>query len=237
MGLLGRFCGRMTNEEERNEWIEKKLKDLPAGLKILDAGAGELRWRDTCKHLEYISQDICEYDGKGDKSGLQTGEWNTKEIDLVCDITDMPLDDEVFDVILCSEVLEHLPNPDLAIKEMSRVLKKNGLLILTAPFCSLTHFAPYHFCTGFNLYWYQYHCSQNNLLIDDIGTFGNYFSYLHQEVLRIPELVDKSLGKKSFHIRIETALLAHTLKKYSRVEKNFSELLCFGYHVIAHKAS
>lgn len=35
----------MKNEERRNEWIEKQLKSIPDGLRILDAGAGELRWK------------------------------------------------------------------------------------------------------------------------------------------------------------------------------------------------
>lgn len=48
----------MKNEERRNEWIEKQLKSIPDGLRILDAGAGELRWKKFCSHLEYVSQDF-----------------------------------------------------------------------------------------------------------------------------------------------------------------------------------
>lgn len=49
------------------------------------------------------------------------------------DITKLPFKDNSVDVIFCSEVLEHVPNYKKALKECSRVLKKNGALILTVP--------------------------------------------------------------------------------------------------------
>ncbi len=47
-------------------------------------------------------------------------------MDIICDIIDMPLEDGSVDAILCSEVLEHLKNPILAIKEFGRILKRRG---------------------------------------------------------------------------------------------------------------
>lgn len=41
--------------------------------------------------------------------------------------------DESFDKIMCSETLEHLPSPRKAMKEMYRVLKKNGLAVISVP--------------------------------------------------------------------------------------------------------
>ena len=41
--------------------------------------------------------------------------------------------DETFDVVICSEVLEHLYDPMIAIKEAYRVLKKGGKYIVTVP--------------------------------------------------------------------------------------------------------
>ena len=76
--------------------------------------------------------------------GLQTGEWDTSRIDLVSDITEIPAPDASFDAILCSEVLEHIPEPTHALDEFMRLLRPGGTLILSAPFASLVHFAPYH---------------------------------------------------------------------------------------------
>src|SRR5712664_1290824 len=75
------------NAETRETWVERKLSELPAGSRILDAGAGELQYKRFCGHLKYVSQDFGSYDGAGDGSGLQTGTWDTSRTDIVCDIT------------------------------------------------------------------------------------------------------------------------------------------------------
>ena len=51
------------NELNRQAWLKRTLTGLPAGLRLLDAGAGELQNRQHCKHLEYLSQDFCQYEG------------------------------------------------------------------------------------------------------------------------------------------------------------------------------
>ncbi|MGA2913324.1 MAG: class I SAM-dependent methyltransferase [Methanoregula sp.] len=72
--------------------------------------------------------------------------FNTSNLDIVSENTSIPELDASFDAIMCIEVFEHLPEPILAIKEFSRLLKPDGHLILTAPFCCLTHMAAYYFC-------------------------------------------------------------------------------------------
>lgn len=89
--------------------------------------------------------------------GLHTGKWNTSGVDIVSDITNIPLADCSQDYILCTEVLEHLSEPEKALNEMAKLLKPGGELILTAPFASMTHFAPHFYCAGFSQYFYEYH--------------------------------------------------------------------------------
>lgn len=57
-----------------------------------------------------------------------------KEIDIYCSATEVPLPDASVDVILCTEVLHDLPEPDLFFAEVKRLLKKEGILIMTSPF-------------------------------------------------------------------------------------------------------
>jgi SAM-dependent methyltransferase len=225
-----------TNEKNRKDWLEKTLTKIPINFRILDAGAGELANKVYCQHLQYFSQDFCQYSGIGDTKGLQMNDWDTTKIDIVSDITSIPESDSTFDVILCSEVLEHIPNPVKALEEFHRLLKVNGQLILTAPFCSLTHFAPYHFSSGFNRYFYTHHLESMGFQIQEITPNGNYFEYIAQEIRRLPSVIEKySKGKASILLRFSIKLLLKMIKYHSTKSNDSNELLCFGYHVIAIK--
>lgn len=226
----------LDNEINRVEWLKKTLSSIPKNKKILDAGAGELANKKYCSHLNYVSQDICQYDGKGDGVGLHTKEWNTSKIDIVSDINKIPVADSSFDVVLCTEVLEHMTEPDLAFIEFHRLLKSDGLLILTAPFCSITHFAPYHFSSGFNSYYYQYHLLKLDYEIISITSNGNFFSYVAQELFRVPTIVNEfTRSKVGVFQKILLLLCIRMLEKLSRSDRESSNVLCYGYHIIAKK--
>ena len=229
-GKVGR-----KNDANRENWVKSKLEKIPIGLTILDAGAGELRYKKYCNHLKYISQDFAQYDGSGDGTGLQMGSWDQSNIDIISDITSIPMDDESIDAILCIEVLEHIPEPVIAIKEFSRLLKKGGVLILTAPFNSLTHFAPYHFSTGFNKYFYEKHLVDNYFDIIEIKSNGNYFEYIAQELRRLSEVAKRYSGKNLIFSRIFIKLLLIVLGRLSRKDNGSDELLCYGYHILAKR--
>lgn len=66
--------------------------------------------------------------------------------DVVGDAHDLPFSDEEFEMILCTEVLEHIKDPRRAITEMKRVLKSDGVLVLTTRFVYPIHDSP-------NDYW------------------------------------------------------------------------------------
>ncbi len=226
-----------SNKDNRQKWLHKTLKKLPSSSRILDAGAGELQNKKLCKHLNYVSQDYCQYRGEGNNTGLQTGSWDTSKIDIVCDIINIPEPASSFDVILCSEVFEHLPDATLAVKEFSRLLKPDGTLIITAPFCSLTHFAPYHFSTGFNRYWYEYHLAAHNFEIIEITPNGNWFEYIAQELWRIPRMgkaySSSTLGWIAFIFSIPLLITLAILG--GKKDKGSSELLTYGWHVVAQR--
>jgi len=62
-----------NNDTTRQAWVSKTLAALPSSSRILDAGAGEMKNRQYCNHLIYVSQDFCEYDGIGAiNEGLQS---------------------------------------------------------------------------------------------------------------------------------------------------------------------
>lgn len=229
------FTVGTTNESVRVKWIEETLKKIPAGLSILDAGAGESQFKKFCAHLQYTSQDFGQYTGEGTE-GLQTGTWDNSKLDIVSDITSIPRPDASFDAIMCTEVFEHIPDPVSAIREFTRLLKPGGYLLITAPFVSHTHFAPYHFATGFNRYYYLHHLKNFGYEIADMQTNGNYFEFMAQELRRIKS-VGRKYTNKGFNIfdKIFVHLPLITLRKLSKADRNSNELLCFGVHVFARK--
>ena len=243
--LLRNLLVGTRNQSTRDKWLKEILKKIPPNSRILDAGAGEQQYKSLCSHLNYVSQDFAQYDGKGDGVGKHTGRWDYKNLDIISDITSIPEPNNSFDALMCTEVFEHIPEPIIAIQEFSRLLKPNGHLILTAPFCSLSHFTPYHYYTGFSKYFYKTFLSKYGFNIIEIQPNGNFFEYLAQEIRRIPQLEKRYtrkmkfslLGwlKKKFYYRFLVNQILLFLGHYSSKDYNSSELLNFGFHVYARK--
>jgi ubiquinone/menaquinone biosynthesis C-methylase UbiE len=225
------------NQSTRDEWLKETLQKIPAGSRILDAGAGELKYKSLCSHLVYVSQDFAQYTGQGDGKGLQTGEWDQTKLDIVSDITSIPEPGGSFDAVMCVEVLEHVPHPVDALRELARLLKAGGYLIVTAPFCSATHMAPYFYQTGYSRYFYEYWLDKFDFEILDLQHNGNYFEYLAQEIRRIPQVSQdyaQTEIDKNGHLVIRQML--SMLSKLSEKGDASSEFLCFGMHIFAKKA-
>ena len=231
--MLFKLIGTGT-DKVREKFVKDNLSSIPKGYKILDAGAGELRFKPDCDHLDYVAQDFGQYEGTGDE-GLQTGDWDNSRLDIISDITEIPVENSSFDAVLCSEVFEHIPDAVAALNEFSRILKPGGILIITAPFASLTHFAPYHFC-GYNKYWYQHHLTKLGFDIETLNHNGSWFSFIAQELRRTRFMgatySSKILGSIT---RVAVIPIIVLLSLLSRRDRGSHEALCFNYMVRAIK--
>lgn len=108
------------------------LKEIPLPpLDILEVGTSPGHLSTALRKLGYSVHGV-DYDPE-----RHNERW--KEYDIIvekCNIEEdnFPFSDRSFDIVIFSEVLEHLiKNPLFPLKEMHRVLKKNGSLILTTP--------------------------------------------------------------------------------------------------------
>ena len=231
--LLKKFLYTNSNDSTREAWLSSKLSQLSSGLRILDAGAGELRFKPFCSHLKYVSQDFGQYEGKGDGKGLQQGEWDTKRIDLICDIKSIPEPNASFDAILCTEVLEHVPDPTEALDELTRLLKPGGKLILTAPFASLVHFAPFHYCSGFSRYWYEHHLARRGFDIEELTPNGDWFAFCQQDLMSLGSFA-KKYGDWSWPFAYLLGFLGALYFKI-RGGRTADDLACFSWQCVAVK--
>ena len=117
-------------------------------------------------------------------------------------------------------------------------MKKNGDLIITAPFCSLTHFAPYYYSNGYSKYWYKKILEDHGFDVCDIDINGNYFEYIAQELRRLDSIAEKysSINKLQYYIlRMIRVIMLRILHFFSKNDTGSQELLCFGLHIYAKK--
>ena len=172
----------------RDEWVAQQAALIPLGALVLDAGAGQGRYKSLFSHTRYHAQDFAQY--KGDSDGPLRETWDYAPLDYVCDITDIPVGDNFFDVVICTEVLEHLPNPIAALQELSRVTKSGGKLIVTAPLGSGIHQEPYHFYGGFSPFFYQKYLTEFGFEINEIKPIGGLMRHVSQEIYRAANIID-----------------------------------------------
>jgi len=116
-------------------FVENVARGLPAGSSILDAGAGESVYKKYFSHCNYKAIDLA----------VGESRWNYANLDYVGSLHEMPIEDDLFDAVLCTQVLEHLEWPRESVKEMHRVLKPGGKLYMTVPMAQNEHQVPYDF--------------------------------------------------------------------------------------------
>lgn len=231
---------RYGKEAERNRqvWLRDTLAKIPKGKKILDAGAGECQFKKFCTHLEYVSQDLAKYDGRGDEVGFQSEHWNVNQIDIISDITNIPIPNESFDAVMCVEVFEHLPEPAMAVKEFSRILKKGGTLIITAPVCCVAHQTPFFFSGGYSQYWYEKILKQNGFQITELTFNGNFFDKTSEEVTRIYAVANR-FSRINFVLKsilfINSIIMMLILKRFSKNDSDSYVIASQGIHLVAQK--
>ncbi len=101
--------------------------------RLLDCGCG---YGFTLRMLAELTEaDLVGLDGDPDRVAQALGDLERfpKVSAVMGDAQNLPFDDATFDHVVCSEVLEHLPEDARAVEEMARVLKPGGNLIVTVP--------------------------------------------------------------------------------------------------------
>lgn len=119
--------------KRRARWLVEELKPK-RGDRILDVGCGDGYYLHL---LSALGLGLNLVGADSDKRALVSAEKNLKDkkVKLVFgDIMErLPFEDEVFDKVVMSEVLEHLPDDEKGLLEVERVLKKGGILVISVP--------------------------------------------------------------------------------------------------------
>lgn len=152
-----------------NQLLADYLKDISVYLrgKLLDLGCGE-------KPYKLIYEDVCESSIGVD---VETCRHEQKYVDVFASADCLPFENETFDTVLCTNVLEHVANAEKAFQEISRVLKKDGYLVLAVPFLYPVHEAPYDFYR-YTKYGIEYQMKKNGFKIERNMPWGGIGMFL-----------------------------------------------------------
>jgi len=160
-------------------------------------------------------------------------------VDVVADAHDLPFEDGKFDIILCTEVLEHLHSPHVAISEMKRVLKVGGKLILTTRFIFPIHDAPGDYFR-YTKYGLRYLFKDWNVisLVEEVGT-KDAFAVLLQRIGFQTDLLGGMATKIMVFAlaRLINAMPSLIRDEFGDIRKQSREnnILTSGYYLVANK--
>ena len=163
--------GRGSGSPFAEDWLVRRITEgaiadaaTHASGRLLDVGCGRQPYRGALegRTSRYVGLegDVLRYSGSGP--------------DVWGDALALPFAPRTFDTVLCSQVLEHVPEPGHACEEMARVLRHGGYLILTAPHIWGIHEAPRDFYR-YTPYGLRYLAERAGLAVVEIRALGGYW--------------------------------------------------------------
>lgn len=147
------------------DFAQQAANSVPAGARVLDAGAGECPYRSFFGHVAYESTDLCLVPKAYAK------------LTFICDLARIPVKPDSYDLVLCSQTLEHVPDPKLLLGELYRVLKPGGKLWLSVPLFYEEHETPYDYYR-FTRYGITYLLDQVSFQIESVSWLEGYYGTL-----------------------------------------------------------
>lgn len=170
----------LVNNLFKHNWLVCKISDKAldekiqkyAKGKLLDIGCGDK------PYVEMVKPYVTEYTGIDHQDTLH----NKSDIDRFGTAYDIPATDGEFDSAICTAVLEHLEEPDKAIKEANRVLKEGGFAIYTVPLFWHLHEEPRDFYR-YTKYGLRYLFEKNRFEIVELKPLSGFCVTFGQELV------------------------------------------------------
>lgn len=217
-------------------FAERAAQSLKPGDTVLDVGAGDAPYRSLFDSVTYESIDFCKVDKE------------YAEPTYVGDATAIPVSDERYDLVLMTQVLEHLPDPMKVLCEVNRVMKPGATLWLSCPLVYQEHEQPYDFFryTQFGL---RHLLDASGFQVDELDWLEGYAAsaayQFHVAARELPH------GPKAYGggilgaltgalVGLERPLLTVTAYALNRADtraKWTASGMCKNYALVARKAS
>ena len=147
-------------------------QSIPKNALVLDAGAGNQPYRRFLEHTKYESADF------------EKVEKEYASSTYVCDLRDIPTENNRFDFILFNQVMEHLPEPKLVLNELYRVLKPGGKMLYSGPLFYEEHEIPYDFYR-YTQYGLRFLFSKTGFEVERLDWLEGYFGTVGYQLNRM----------------------------------------------------
>lgn len=147
------------------------IRELAPSLqgRLLDFGCGRKPFENLFNVSEYLGVDV-----------EQTGhDHSNSKVDVFYNGTTLPFDNDSFDALFCSEVLEHVFNPDEILPEISRVLKPGARALITVPFCWNEHEVPYDYAR-YSSFGIQHLLEKHGFRVIELRKSGHFTEVIFQ---------------------------------------------------------
>jgi SAM-dependent methyltransferase len=214
------------------QFVSRAAAAVPPGSSVLDAGAGDCRYRRFFGERRYESADFCKVDK------------NYARVTYVCDLRQIPVTEASYDLVLCTQVLEHVKDPQGVMNEFARVLKPGGQLWLTAPLFYEEHELPFDFYR-YTRYGLRHVVEMAGLEVERVEWLEGYFGTLSYQMqlaarsLSVRRALDAKLGI------LQASGVAMSLLLFRALSRFFGSLelehklvdagLCKNYAIVASK--
>lgn len=185
--LISERAQEYLNPESRGirDFVEGWVPTSKEGLLALDVGAGKRKWRDCLEGWGYTYKS-CDIENQFSEEGKG-------QHDFIGSIEDLPIGDTSFDLVVCTQVLEHVANPQQAVDEIYRVLRPGGVVILTTNFHYGLHGVPHDYFR-FSRYALEHLFQRSGFEVNATVPRGGYLGSTAQFLFEVPyDLLNKFL--------------------------------------------
>jgi len=157
-------------------------------------------------------------------------------IDFCCDLNGKLefAQDNTFDTIILSSVLEHIREPEMLVSEMNRILKKNGIILFNVPFFYWLHETPYDYFR-YTEYALKLMFEKNNFEILELEATGGGIDVI-TDIMAKMLVINNSCFRKKISVFLQNLSLSFGKTKYGkRLRKRTERLFPVGYFSVLRK--
>jgi ubiquinone/menaquinone biosynthesis C-methylase UbiE len=194
--------------------------------KVLDIGCGNKPYE------ELFRENVETY------TGCDVIQSDKQKVDVICQATELKFDSNFFDTVFSTQVIEHVDDPLKMLAEANRVLKKDGHLILSAPFSWELHEEPYDFFR-YSKYGLMAMLEKTGFEVLTILPNGGKWSAIAQLNLNIlySTFKKRTIGRKILKALFTKARFTAVVNSIAlwMDKKYFDDLLTLNYVVVAKK--